>query len=528
MANQQSAPRSISHQHAPHRKMAAGPGMRYPRPMQASRRIALKGLSGAALLPLTRAQTQVTPELVTFRPEIEPLVRLIERTPREKCAEVFAQQLRSGVAYRQLMAALFLAGVRNVNPRPPGFALHCVFVIHAAHLLSQEAPADVRMLPLFYALDNFKGAVETDAKKPVDYVMRVLNDKLPPPDRAKAELDAAMDTWEPERAERAAVTLARYHGHGEVFEWMWRYGARDYRNIGHKAIFVANASRTLQSIGWQHAEPVLRSLVLGLLDFGKEQALNGYAWEDQCYHANVRRARETSRKLKAGWSDSVADRSATLGVLDAIRAGDPDKASAEVARRLSEGKLTAGSAWDAVHLASAELRMRSMGGAVIGGIHAVSSANALRYAFLSAQDTETRLLMLLQGVGWMGQFWHWTLGTPDRMRAFRIDALEPEEGSVEETLASVPSKLDTAASRALKLARDPASRAALLAAATRVTVSKANEVHYFKYLAALIEDIPLMSAEWQPHMTAATVYYLKGAGEPDAPPMKRAREALQA
>ena len=45
-----------------------------------------------------------------------------------------------------------------------------------------------------------------------------------------------------------------------------RYGARDFRDIGHKAIYVANAWRTLQTIGWQHAEPVLRSLAYALLD----------------------------------------------------------------------------------------------------------------------------------------------------------------------------------------------------------------------------------------------------------------------
>ena len=38
-------------------------------------------------------------------------------------------------------------------------------------------------------------------------------------------------------------------------------GAMDY-----KAIFAAQCWRTLQAIGWEHAEPVLRSLVFGLLD----------------------------------------------------------------------------------------------------------------------------------------------------------------------------------------------------------------------------------------------------------------------
>src|SRR5881409_3853121 len=247
--------------------------------MTLSRRELLHGITGtlAAPLLLGRADAQVTPDIVRFRPEIEPLVALIERTPREKCAALAVEQLRRGVSYREMLAALFLAGIRNVNPRPPGFALHCVFVIHSAHLISLEAPADSRLLPIFYALDNFKAAQERDARQPSgDYTMRALRGPLPGPERAAAELRSAMEDWDAERAERAVASLARHRSAAEVFEMLWRYGARDYRNIGHKAIFVANACRTLQAIGWQHAEPVLRSVVSSLLDFGREQQMNGY------------------------------------------------------------------------------------------------------------------------------------------------------------------------------------------------------------------------------------------------------------
>ena len=34
-------------------------------------------------------------------------------------------------------------------------------------------------------------------------------------------------------------------------------------------------------------------------------------------------------------------------------------------------------------------------------------------------------------------------------------------------------------------------------------LTKADEVHYYKYLAAVIEDVPLVSPEWQPHLLAA-------------------------
>src|SRR5215468_12579255 len=134
--------------------------------MPITRRDLLQCVSGTLASPLllSRSEAQVTPEVLRFSAEIEPLVRLIENTPREKCAEMAVEQLRRGVSYRQVLAALFLAGIRNVNPRPPGFALHCVFVIYSAHLISLEAPADSRLLPLFYALDDFKASQERDAK----------------------------------------------------------------------------------------------------------------------------------------------------------------------------------------------------------------------------------------------------------------------------------------------------------------------------------------------------------------------------
>jgi hypothetical protein len=51
----------------------------------------------------------------------------------------------------------------------------------------------------------------------------------------------------------------------EIHELFYRFAARDFRDSGHKNMFVANSWRTLQFIGWQHAEPVVRSLAFALL-----------------------------------------------------------------------------------------------------------------------------------------------------------------------------------------------------------------------------------------------------------------------
>ncbi len=499
-----------------------------------SRRDIFHGLLGAPLL-LSRAEAQVTPEILRFRPEIEPLVGLIETTPRERCAEMAVGELRRGVSYRQFLGALFLAGIRNINPRPPGFALHSVFVIHSAHLLSLEAPADSRLLPLFYALDNFKAAQERDAKQASgDYTMRPLQGSLPAGGRAAAEFSAAMEAWDAERAERAVVALARHRSAPEAFGLLWRYGARDYRNIGHKAIFVANASQTLHAIGWQHAEPVLRSLVLALLDFGRQQQVNGYALDDQCWGGNLKRLRESFARLPDSWVGHQADPEATRGMLRAIREATPEEACADVAARLLKGQANAAAVWDAVHLAAAELRMRARAGAALVAIHAVTSANGLHHSYIAASDPQDRFLLLLQAAGWMGQFRAFAGAREENLRAFPITEMEPGsetaplERALEATFAEIPSKPQAAAARVFGWGRDLAARQAFLSAALRFTAARANEVHYYKYLAALIEDLPLVSPDWQPHVLAAAPYYLKGSGDPEPAPMKRAREALRA
>ena len=490
-------------------------------------------LTAPMLVP--RSQAQVAPEVASFTPEIEPLVALIERTPRDKGAETLVAQLKAGVSYRELMAALFLAAIRNVNPRPPGFALHSVFVIHAAHLISLQAPANSRLLPLFYAFDVFKAAQERDAGASTgDYVMRPMRDAVPPAATAMADFTSAMESWDTPRAERAVVSLARYRNAAEAFEQLWRYGVRDYRNIGHKAIFVANAERTLRTIGWQHSEPVLRSLVLGLLDFGKEQQVNGYAFADQCYAGNVKRVSNSLPRMDAAWAARPADPAVTRNVLKDIRTASPEEACAAVAERLAKGGAGAPAIWDAVHLAGCELRMRVSGGATITGVHAVTSCNGLHHAYLSATDPAIRLLVLLQSVGWMGQFRTWAETRKDGVRNFSIDEMEPSTAKVEsesaalDALANVASNTDDSAARVMRLARSAQSRQAFLSTATRFTLGKADEVHYYKYLASLIEDIPLVSAEWQPHLVASVAYYCKGSKDTEPVWAQRARAALGA
>ena len=112
----------------------------------------------AQLHPVSASEGKLDPKLVRLDPEIEPLVRLLENTPRERVLEEVAMRLRRGLTYRELLAALFLSGVRNIEPRPVGFKFHAVLVINSAHLASLSSPDSDRWLPIFWALDYFKSS----------------------------------------------------------------------------------------------------------------------------------------------------------------------------------------------------------------------------------------------------------------------------------------------------------------------------------------------------------------------------------
>src|SRR5262245_15241898 len=146
---------------------------------QASRRrflqsTAAAGLAGSLLdVPLGGMLRSVSaeeaapqPNVVRLRPEIEPLVKLLEETPRERVLEEVAGRIRAGLHYQDLLAALLLAGVRNIQPRPSvGFKFHAVLVVNSAHLASIASPDEHRWLPILWAVEEFKQSQEQDTRE---------------------------------------------------------------------------------------------------------------------------------------------------------------------------------------------------------------------------------------------------------------------------------------------------------------------------------------------------------------------------
>ena len=176
------------------------------------------------LAPVSAAEARVDPSIVRFDAAIEPLVRLLEQTPRERLFEEVAARITKGLTYKETLAALLLAGIRNVQPRPSvGFKFHAVLVVHSAHLVALASPEADRWLPIFWALDQFKRSQAADVRDG-DWTMGAVDPKaLPSTMPAARAFTTAMDEWDESRADAAAAALARGAG-------PWR-SLRDFRAL---------------------------------------------------------------------------------------------------------------------------------------------------------------------------------------------------------------------------------------------------------------------------------------------------------
>ena len=295
------------------------------------------------LRPVSAEEANIDPKIVRLDPTIEPLVRLLEETPRQRVLEEVAARIRKGLSYQQLLAAVFLAGVRNVEPRPSvGFKFHAVLVVNSAHIASMASPPEHRWLPIFWTIDNFKESQARDERERGWTMPPVDESAVPKPHRAAKAFMAAMDNWDEAAADTAIAALARSAGSNEIYELFFRYGARDFRSIGHKAIFVANSWRTLQTIGWEHAEPILRSLAYALLNHDGANPAQSDHDADRPYRQNT----ELVQTFRPDWLDGSPDAGAVQELLGTLRSDAPADACQQITE-LINGGVSPQSIWDA-------------------------------------------------------------------------------------------------------------------------------------------------------------------------------------
>lgn len=492
---------------------------------------------GAGLTSLAAFGAEPVDETIRFGPDLEPIVRLMEETPREECVRVFVAELRRGLPYRKFLAASLFAGIRRARSN------HEVYKIHALHQVGMDVLAEERLLPLFWGLNVFKQHQE-DFPGPT---MNQWRGPLPSAEKAAGQLQAGIEAADADQVEASIIALARGQGARPTMEQLWQHGCRNGGAGGHMAICLANCFRALETIGWEEAEPALRFVVQDWF------ALN-YVKPDRYLGPNQSRVAEHLAHLPRDWAGQRVEKAATLELLAQIREGDGEQAALLAVQQLRRG-ISAQAIWDAVHLATAELLVRHQDGWGLASrpLHSNTSTNALHYAFRTATAPATRLLALLQAVAWAtdktgGDRSGGALGDLSITELPPIELSASSADAITEIFAQLPARhyrwdkkegavlqygkradADEACRKAFVLARDrPAAVPLFVQTAHSWLCRKAsNDTHEYKFLAAILEDAGWVSREWRPHLLAAAVHYFHGNQSPDNPVMQQTREALR-
>ena len=194
-------------------------------------------------------------------------------------------------------------------------------------------------------------------------------------------------------------------------------------------------------------------------------------------------------------------------------------------------KIDPASVWDGLFLTAGELLMRQPG---IVGVHCVTSANALYFAYRASGNDETRRFVTLQCAAFLPMFRKFMLGRGkvgdlriDTLEKWQSDAKKDVPAAVEEVFAEVGKDRLGAARRTLALLeKDPLRVHPLMAAARRLIFTKGNDSHDYKFSSAALEDYFHVTPRWRANYAAASTFWLHGSAEEDNEVIRRTRAAL--
>jgi hypothetical protein len=444
-------------------------------------------------------------------PDLLTIARKLTACSREAVFSVATELMRDGADWKSLLGGTFLAGVREIKPQPVGFQFHAVMMVESAFQLAAASEGDDRLLPVFFNIDDFKRSQARDVQRG-DWVMQPRVDRSTLlPEVAQRCLEKAMLDWDAELADRAIASLYASMPMHKLFEILWPLGARDFTNIGHKIIWTTQAFRTLRRIGWKHGLPVMRSLMLGLLD--------GKGTDPSIAHFEANR--QLGRGMPKGWKTGKVNPESSLALLEKLRGAKVADAPALVVEAVGRGAAPK-SIFDAYRLLAAEMLMLRPG---ILAVHPTTAIHAMHFAFRTSRRDPTKRVLLLQGATWLALYRDF-LSLRKKLDTPRIEvaAAANSKASPNSILGAATRSKTTAARQVLAL---PAHQLRAFEKCVRRNVfAKGTEHHMYKYSAAVLEDVRHCHPSLANHLLAAAVHYIPADGRPDAPVHARTKDAL--
>ena len=457
---------------------------------------------------------------------IEGLLKWLEESRRESIPSDLARMIRTGLRYEDLLAALYLAAVRNVQPYPEvGYKYHSVMVLRSIHLTTEQLPPANRWLPIVWAADYFK---DTQAQE-----RAASGWHLPPRpaasggdrEAARRALVFALDNWNHDAADAAIIRYAQAAGVDEIFSVLFAYGARDLRAIGHKAITVSNAHSLVALLGRANAEPILRSTVAALQNSegGPDPARHDLQ-PDRPWRQNQKQLREIPQSWQHGRDDTGARRELRAALYHVSE----DAAGAVVVELLRQG-ISPEAIWRVLFDTAAELLVRQPS---IVLVHAQTTANALHYAYRVCGHEQTQQLMLLQCAAFIAMFRTLVNATqPD----FSLDALQPLplDSTGVDSIAEIFTDVSAgqrlqAARKCLGYLQNGGDADAVITTARQYLTYNAEEPHDYKFSEAVFDNYShLADSAWRSRFLSAGMAYFKGPSTRPGPVVEEMIELLR-
>ena len=455
------------------------------------------------------------------------LLKMLEDSPREQVPRELVRSIRDGAHYQEVLAALCLATVRNVQPYPDvGFKYHTVMVLRAIDAATGHQPPADQWLPIIWAADYFK---ESQSEEQAAGGWRQPARPALPTGDAQAvrrSLTSALDRWDRDAADAAIARYSQIASVEEIFAVLFAYGLRDLRAIGHKAIAVSNAHLLTGLLGGAQAEPLLRSTVAALLNSDEDPNPATHDLSaDQAWRENQKRLSQ----IPASWRQGHDDAGARTHLRAALYQTTPEQAGAVVVELLRRG-ISPEALWQVLFDTAAELVLHQPG---IVALHSQTTANALHYAYLATHDERTRQLTLLQCAAFVALFRQMTGA---RTEDLELAALRPQrpDHTGEDAIAEIFAELTAgrrllAAQKCLGFLQDGGDATRVVATARHHVTYGAQEAHDFKFTEAMFENyaqLPDSTSTWRPRFLSAGMAYFKAPARRPAAVIQEARELL--
>ncbi|MDE0420546.1 MAG: hypothetical protein OXK76_06615 [Gammaproteobacteria bacterium] len=450
------------------------------------------------------------------------LVSLLVDTPRESVLDALAMRIRAGLKPQQLLGALAVATCREVSPYPNvGFKYHAVMMLRSVEQSMVAMSKERAWLPLLWTADYFKAAsaqqdrIEPWSLRPLPEGPRSIGMSEP------GALVDALVVWDPERADVATAAMVAAGQTRAALQTLMLHASRDFRAIGHKPIAAANAHRLVSTLGEPVAAPLARSLALAVQNTeGDANPARGVHSADRDWQAN----QALAAKLPPEWQDGTDSISAARTLLQELRTGTSEQAAGAASQLLAD-QVSAHTVWEAVMMFAAELILRRNN---IVALHASTTANAMHYCYLAADDDRAKRLQLLQAVAFMVRFRSMVERDP-RTRDRRIDAIDPAPAAdVDEIFQTLGRSRVNAVRQALGWLEAGGDAAVLGARARWYATLKNRGTHDIKFTEAMLENYRWLRLPWRDALLAASLMYANGSDDQDDDVVLRAQTLLGA